>query len=160
MTETQKRFDAFQASEVDLVYRSKVSDVDMPVISNSEAAYKILKASWDDDRIEFIEQFKILMVNRRNACLGVMILGTGGTSHCVVDPRLAFMAALKANASGIILAHNHPSGNLNHSEADMSLTRQFAKAGQFLGIKVFDHLIVTRDGYTSFADNGIMPCPT
>ncbi len=159
MTTTRKPTEDFQASEVELVYRSKVSSADMPVINNSQAAYKILKSSWDDDRIEFIEQFKILLVNRRNACLGVMMLGTGGTSYCVVDPRLAFMAALKANASGIILAHNHPSGNLNHSEADLSLTRQFAKAGQFLGIKVFDHLIVTRDGYTSFADNGLMPDP-
>lgn len=153
MTNTEN----FKASEVSLVYRSKVRQADMPIVPSARYAYNILKSSWDENLIGFVEQFKILLLNKRNACLGVTTLGTGGTSFCAVDIRLAFMAALKANASGIIMAHNHPSGNLNYSENDMSLTRRFVKAGKLLDIPVLDHLILTEEAYTSFADNGLMP---
>ncbi|WDO12356.1 JAB domain-containing protein [Flavobacterium sp. WW92] len=143
-------------SEIQLVYRTKVAPSERPKISSSQSAYDLLLQAWDQDRIEFVEQFKILLLNKGNRALGSYELSTGGTSGTVVDIRLIFAAALKANASGIILAHNHPSGNLVASQADREITARALQAGQLLGIPVLDHLIISTEGYLSFADQGLL----
>ena len=143
-------------SEIELVYRTSIKPSQRPQVSSSAAAYEILLAGWDPDKIEFVEQFKVLLLNRSNRVLGQYELSTGGTAGTVVDIRLIFAAALKANASGIILAHNHPSGNLAASQPDRDITSKVREAGKILEIPVLDHLIVTSEGYYSFADQGLL----
>ena len=103
-----------------------------------------------------IEQFKIMLLNRANKILGIFTVSTGGVAGTVADPKVLFAAALKGNASSIILAHNHPSGNLKPSEADRQLTNKLSQAGKLLDISVLDHLIITADEYFSFADEGLL----
>lgn len=143
-------------SEIQLVYRTKVAPSERPKISSSRSAYDLLLQAWDFDKIEFIEQFKILLLNKGNRALGSYELSTGGTSGTVVDIRLVFAAALKANASGIIMVHNHPSGNLAASQADKEITAKAVQAGKLLDIPVLDHLIISSEGYMSFADEGLL----
>lgn len=148
--------DNFKVTEVELVYRNKMKASERPTVRVSNDAYDILYKSWDMDKIELQEQFKIMLLDRKNSCIGISTLATGGISGCLVDLKLAFATALKSRASCIILAHNHPSGNKTPSEADKNLTQQFALAGKILDLNVLDHLIVTKEGYTSFADEGLM----
>src|SRR5262245_61810639 len=108
--ENQKQ--EWKVAEITLSYRSRIKPSLRPKITGSKDAYNVLKESWDQDRIELIEQFKILLTNRANKVLGIMELSTGGVTGTVVDPKLIFAAALKTCACGIIVAHNHPSGNL------------------------------------------------
>ena len=103
-----------------------------------------------------IEQFKVMLLNRAGKILGIVEISTGGFSGTVADPKVIFGIALKAGASSIILAHNHPSGNLKPSEADKHLTSKICGAGNFLDIAVFDHLIITSEGYLSLLDEGLM----
>ena len=103
-----------------------------------------------------MEQFKVLLLNRANKVLGIFEVSSGGSTGTVADPKLIFAAAIKANACGIILAHNHPSGNLQPSQADIDLTKRMKEGGRLLEIQVLDHIIVTTEGYYSFADEGIL----
>ena len=80
----------------------------------------------------------------------------GGVAGTVADPKVIFAAALKSGASSILLAHNHPSGNLNPSQADIDLTRKIKTGWQILDIGVYDHIILTGEGFYSFADEGMM----
>ena len=150
------RFILAQVAEVQLSYKSKVSAKDRPMVRNSQDTYEILMQIWDQDTLELAESFKVLFLNRANRVMGVYSLSHGGMTGTVADPKLVFIAALKAAACNIILAHNHPSGNLTPSSADISLTEKMVQAGKFLDINVLDHLIVTTDGYLSFADDGMM----
>jgi DNA repair protein RadC len=113
--------------------------------------------NWDQDSIEHIEEFKLLLMNRSNSVLGIMPVSKGGLSGTVTDVRLIYQGAIKANASGIIVCHNHPSGNLNPSESDTKITQKIKDAGLLMDIQLLDHLILTMDGsYYSFADNGLL----
>lgn len=125
-------------------------------ITGSDSAYRLLLSCWDKTIIEFQEEFKILLLNRANKVLGIYPLSKGGVSGTFVDPKVVFSVALKCNASGLILSHNHPSGNLSPSESDKSLTKKLIAAGKFLDIKILDHIIITSGSYYSFADEGIM----
>jgi DNA repair protein RadC len=144
-------------SEVSLIYRSKVKASDRPQVKCSKDAYNIFMENWNSDIIEFVEEFKILLMNRSNSVLGILEISKGGISGTVTDVRLIFQAAIKGNASGIICAHNHPSGNLNPSESDTKLTQKIKEAGSLMDIQLLDHLILTTDdNYYSFADNGLL----
>jgi DNA repair protein RadC len=144
-------------SEVSLIYRSKVKASDRPQVKCSRDAYKIFMENWNPDIIEFVEEFKILLMNRSNSVLGILEISKGGLSGTVTDVRVIFQAAIKCNASGIICAHNHPSGNLNPSESDIKLTHKIKEAGNLMDIQLLDHLIFTTDdNYYSFADNGLL----
>jgi DNA repair protein RadC len=146
----------FEIAEIQLSYKSIVKPSQRPKITSSLDAYEILLENWDEDRLEFVEQFKIILLNRTNRVLGIYEVPTGGVTGTVADPKLIFAAALKANASGILLSHNHPSGQLKPSEADIRLTKKLKEGGQFLEIVVLDHIIVTAEGYYSFADEGLL----
>ena len=144
-------------AEVCLIYKSKVKASDRKKISCSRDAYKIFIDSWNPDTLEFLEEFKILLMNRSNSVLGILEISKGGISGTVSDVRVIFAAALKGNASGIICAHNHPSGNLNPSESDTRLTNKLKEAGNLMDIQLLDHLILSTEGdYYSFADNGLI----
>ena len=95
-------------------------------------------------------------MNRNNKVLGIFEASTGGMAGTVADPKLIFSTALKACASYVILSHNHPSGNLKPSQADIALTQKLKQAGSFLEIEVLDHVILSNEGYYSFADEGLL----
>lgn len=145
-----------QVAEVELRYRSKVKASDRPKIEDAKCAADLLKGLWNEDKIEFVEQFKVLLLNRANRVLGLVEISSGGVTGTVADPKLILVAAIKANACGIILAHNHPSGNLKPSNADEHLTQKIAKAAELLDIRLMDHIIVSKESYYSFADEGLL----
>ena len=150
----QKRL--YQVAEIQLTYKSNVKPSLRPRISTSKDAYEVLLENWDGSQIEFVEQFKVMFLNRANKVLGIFNVSTGGVCGTVADPKLIFAAALKTTACSIILAHNHPSGNLRASHADIELTRKVRDGGRLLDIQLLDHIIVTREGYFSFADEGLL----
>lgn len=125
-------------------------------VTSSKCAYDNFMACWNQNTLEFQEEFKIMLLNRTYQILGVYTVSKGGMSQTLVDLRHIFSVSLKCTASAIILAHNHPSGNLSPSEPDKSLTNRIVKAGKLLDITVLDHLIVVKNGYTSFANEGYM----
>jgi len=102
------------------------------------------------------EAFKVIYLNQRNSVLSVKTLSEGGIAGTVVDPRLIYKEALNQTAVAIILAHNHPSGNLKPSKQDIAITEKMKSAGLMLDIKVLDHLIISEHGYYSFADEGML----
>lgn len=144
------------ASEIELVYKSKVKASERPLIRDSKDAYDILLKVWNHDRIDLQEEFKVLFLNRANRVLAVYNLSSGGITGTVCDPRLIFTAALKCNCVSMVLAHNHPSANLKPSRADEELTCKIKQAGSFLDIKVIDHIIISSESYLSFADEGLL----
>ena len=147
----------FAVNEIEIIYRNKTPYQDRIQIQSSATAYEILRHAWNENRMELVEEFKILLLDQKNNCLGISHIATGGMSACLADPKIIFATALKARATSIILAHNHPSGNLTPSDADKTLTRKIKEGGKLLDIAVFDHLIVTPHNYCSFADEGLMP---
>jgi DNA repair protein RadC len=154
--ETRMNASWYNVAEVELIYKSKVKASERAQITSSKDAYQVLMQLWDENKIEFVEQFKVLFLNKANKVLGVYDVSTGGISGTVADPRVIFVAALKANCCGIIVSHNHPSGNLKPSRQDEELTQKIKNAGQLLDIKLFDHVIVTNETYFSFADEGLL----
>jgi DNA repair protein RadC len=102
------------------------------------------------------EEFWILFLNRSNRVINRMKLSQGGISGTVTDVRLVMKQAIEFLASGIIVCHNHPSGNLNPSEADSKITQKIKDAGNLLDIQLLDHLIISEKDYYSFADNGLL----
>jgi DNA repair protein RadC len=102
------------------------------------------------------EEFWILFLNRSNRIINRMKLSQGGVSGTVTDVRMVMKKAIEYLASGIIVCHNHPSGNLNPSESDTNITRKIKEAGNLMDIQLLDHLIITEKDYFSFADNGLI----
>ncbi|WP_313491940.1 MULTISPECIES: JAB domain-containing protein [Sphingobacterium] len=154
MEKRNEIFDINCVAEVDLIYNNPVKPSLRPKINSARQAYELFIENWDMGKIELQEHFKIMFLNRGGKALGIYTLSAGGMHGTVVDNKLLFAAALKANACKIILAHNHPSGSLQPSSADIEITRGIVAAGKLLDIKVNDHLIITRDEYFSFSDNG------
>jgi DNA repair protein RadC len=116
-----------------------------------------LRTAWDENKLELQEQFNVLLLDNGCRALGIFEIGMGGIDYTPVDIRLIFATALKARATRLVLAHNHPSGTLKPSNADKDLTKKIQLAGQLMDIKIADHLIITRNDYYSFADNGLIP---
>jgi DNA repair protein RadC len=98
----------------------------------------------------------MIILNRANEVIGYSKISSGGTASTVVDAKVIFTKALLSGAHSIILAHNHPSGNLQASEDDIKVTKQLVNAGRVLDIRVLDHLILTDKGYLSMADEHLM----
>ncbi|WP_306640156.1 RadC family protein [Sanyastnella coralliicola] len=102
------------------------------------------------------EEFWVLLLNRANRVMSKVMISKGGLAGTVADPKMIFHHALLNQASAMILVHNHPSGNLQPSQADRDITKKLRNAGDFLDLPVLDHLIVTEAGFFSFADEGII----
>lgn len=145
-----------KVAEVQLVYKTKTKPADRPQINGTQTAYRLLYNTWDKNKLELQEQFRVMLLNRSLRVLGFYDAASGGTWEVTVDARLIFAAALKCNASEIILAHNHPSGDALPSAEDKALTKRLVLCGKLLKITVLDHIIITRDNYYSFADNKLI----
>jgi len=139
--------------KIRIVYSKKLKTSERPKITRSAEAVEVLRSVWSS-QIEAREEFVVLMLDRSNRVLGYQLLSKGGISGTVADIRLIFSVALEALASSIILAHNHPSGNLKPSEADLTLTRKVKEASKVIDIALLDHFILTKEGHYSFADEG------
>jgi DNA repair protein RadC len=146
----------FDVAEVELIYKSKVPASQRRKITCSRDAKDVLIENWNPDTLDYVEEFKILLMNRANAVLGLMAISKGGISGTVTDIRIILQAALKSNASGLIVCHNHPSGNLNPSESDTKITQKIKEAGNIMDIQLLDHLIISNEDYYSFADQGLL----
>lgn len=125
-------------------------------VQNSKKSFELILSKWDENRIEMQEEVKIILLNRNNKALGIYNLAAGGITGCVVDVRLILSVALKTLATGIIIIHNHPSGNLKPSSEDIKLTKQLKESCKLMNIELLDHLIISKDDYYSFADEGIL----
>ena len=140
-------------SEIQISYNYSNSNIKL---TNSRSVFNLLLENWNKDTIQLLEEFKVLLLNRNNIVLGIYQVSKGGIAGTVVDPKLIFGVALKAVASSIILAHNHPSGNLKPSPEDIRITKKLIEAGKVLDIQVLDHLIISESGYCSFADESML----
>jgi DNA repair protein RadC len=142
------------AASLELGRRRKLSEVQyIPQIRSSKDVADIFQPLLSDLSHE---EFWILFLNRSNKVINRMKLSQGGVSGTVTDVRLVMKEAIECLASGIIVCHNHPSGNLNPSESDSKITQKIKEAGSLLDIQLLDHLIISDMDYYSFADNGML----
>lgn len=146
----------FEIAEIEISYKPILKASERAKITCSKDAFEILKTCWNQNEIDLVEHFRILLLSNGNKVIGSRLISTGGTSNTVADPKLIFGIALKAAASAIILAHNHPSGILAPSEPDLIQTRKLEEAGKLLDLPIIDHLIISSEGYYSFADEGLL----
>ncbi|MFI5137450.1 MAG: DNA repair protein RadC [Sphingobacteriales bacterium] len=121
-------------------------------IKSSRDAYNIIRRHLIDLNHE---EFWIILTGRSQKVLGKELLSRGGLSETVVDPKIIFGMALQHQATGVIMVHNHPSGNLKPSQNDINLTKRIGDAGKIMGINILDHLIISDEGFYSFADEGL-----
>ena len=145
-----------QIAELTVSYQVTPDFEKLPVITTSVQAYEFMYSFFPPGTIALQEHFFVAYLNRANKVIGVYHTSVGGISSTVSDPRLILGTALKLAASNLLLAHNHPSGNMRPSIADKELTRRLVEGARLLDLSVLDHLIVgpTRGDYYSFADEG------
>ncbi|HRG37942.1 MAG TPA: JAB domain-containing protein [Bacteroidia bacterium] len=122
-------------------------------MTTSKEAYEIMKPLLIDLPHE---EFWLIMLNRANFVIKKEQISRGGVAGTVVDTRIVFKTAVDNYASSIIVCHNHPSGNLKPSEADIKITKSIKEAGKIMEIPLLDHLIVTENNYYSFGDEGLI----
>lgn len=122
-----------------------------PKITTSEDVYQLMESYLLDLRHE---EFWVILLNKANYVIKKSLISTGGVSGTIADPKIIFKVALENLASGIILVHNHPSGNKKPSESDIHLTQKLRQGGIYMDVPILDHLIFTNNGYYSFADDG------
>jgi DNA repair protein RadC len=125
-------------------------------IASSRDALEIFREHFDADELDYRESFFALYLNQANKVLGIKKISESGISSTLVDVRIVLQAALLCNASGIIVAHNHPSGNLNPSSSDIKMTAQIKEASKVMNMTLLDHVILTSDSHYSFADDGMI----
>ncbi|HLK27128.1 MAG TPA: DNA repair protein RadC [Puia sp.] len=133
--------------------RQAMSSMEKPVVKDSKEIASYLQAILRDHHHEV---FAVVFLNRANKINHFEIISQGGITGTVADPRIILKKALEEDAVSIILCHNHPSGNLKPSRADTELTLKITEAAKFFDIRVLDHIIVSEDGYYSFADEGLL----
>jgi DNA repair protein RadC len=135
----------YKAAEVKLTYVTKTPASHRIPIKSAEDAASLFFMIWDMNTIEHTEEVKMILLNRANKVLGVAEISKGGLSGSIIDTRVVLQYAIKANAHAVILAHNHPSGNLEASEADIRITERVRDALELADIKLLDHLILNKD---------------
>ncbi|RYC69808.1 MULTISPECIES: JAB domain-containing protein [Spirosoma] len=145
----------FCVAEIKVTYQEDRS-IKRERVTSSRDAFYMFRQHWTD-QINRLEEFYILCLNRANEVVGIYLVSTGGTAATYVDAKVIFQVALGCHSSSIILAHNHPSGNMSPSAQDKELTKKFREIGRLLDCVVLDHLILgpDQDRYFSFADEGI-----
>ena len=141
--------------EIKISY-SSISYNETIKIVDSAKAYNSFKDSWNIETIELFEEFKIILLNHASEALGIYTVSKGGISSTVVEIRHILFVALKTNSTGIILAHNHPSGNLKPSSSDLKLTERMNEACKVMDLNLMDHIILSKQGYFSFKDEGYL----
>ena len=141
-------------ASLELGRRRRTADVlEKAKIGGSKDAFQILQLKLEDLPHE---EFWVMLLNRANKVIDTKLVGRGGVSSTVVDSKVIFSFALESLASGIILGHNHPSGNLKPSNSDIRLTKKIVDAGKIMEVPVLDHIIVGDNDYFSFADEGLI----
>ena len=138
-------------SEYSLKYTK--TDIQKTKIITSENACSVIKKFYFDD-INIYESFFILLLNRANNTTGFAKISQGGTAGTVVDIKIIAKYAVESLSSAVIICHNHPSGNIKPSEADINITKKIKDALLLLDISLTDHIILSENNYYSFADNG------
>lgn len=139
-------------NEIEVIFKPRLDITPLTKIISSTETVDFLKLIWADD-IEYRERFYAVYLNRQNKILGYFIISVGGCSSTIVDTKMIFQPAISSHASSIIIAHNHPSGNINPSEQDVRITKRIVEAGKLLEIPILDHIILTVDSYYSFLTN-------
>lgn len=141
-------------SEIEVSYNPhRIADYK---ISNSRELFELVLSQWNWKEIEMLEEVKVIFLNRNNIVIGIYNLAKGGISQCTVDIRIILGIALKSLSTSIILVHNHPSGNLQPSQSDKEITQNLKEACKMVQIALIDHLIITKENYYSFADEGLL----
>tara|TARA_R110002167_G_scaffold334025_4_gene541150 strand:+ start:336 stop:797 length:462 start_codon:yes stop_codon:yes gene_type:complete len=153
MIETMKN----KVNEIKISYKGGLKSSMWHKISSSQDAAELLYEDWDEDTIALQETFKIVLLNNSNKVKGVYQISQGGITGTLVDLRILFAVVLKTLSVAIIITHNHPSGKLEASKTDITITNKIRKAAELFDIRVLDHLIITPNGdYYSFADNSLL----
>jgi DNA repair protein RadC len=143
-------------AERKVLYQNQVPLHQRPKINGSKDAEHILRSNWGEN-MELLEEFNVLFLSRASHVKGMLRLSRGGLTGTVADPRILFAAALKGLATGIIVAHNHPSGCHTPSNQDIELTKKIKAVGQVHHIPLLDHIILApHSSYYSFADEGTL----
>lgn len=145
-----------QVPQLELVYRTTIPAHLRPSAQNHEEAFPLFVKNWDEGKIDFVEQFKVMLLDTHHRVIGIVTLSTGHAKATLVEIKHVLAAAILGNAESIILAHNHPSGQLDPSSSDQCVTKEIADALWLLGINLLDHLIITRYGYFSFRLGGLL----
>jgi DNA repair protein RadC len=146
----------FNLSEIEISYNPKIPALQKPRITSSDDAYHQFMQLLNIGKLNIQEQVAVLFLNRGNRVIGGCKLATGGITGVVVDIRIILGIALKCLATGLILAHTHPSGELKPSNADKELTERLKQAAKLMEITLLDHLIITTEAYNSFEDEGFL----
>lgn len=132
------------------------TNIDKVRISGSSDAYKVIRQFWHED-IEIYESFFILLLNKSNTTIGWAKISQGGVAGTIADPKIILKYVVDSLASGVILAHNHPSGSLIASDQDLSVTSKIKNALKYVDSNLVDHLILTPDDkYLSIAEEGLL----
>ena len=142
-------------AEVELSYKASPERDHWPV-SCPEDAYGMLMDIWDDGRLDLKETFYVLLLDNSKNCLGWSKISEGGKTATIVDVSEVAVTALLGNANSVVLSHNHPSGNNIFSRSDIQLTKRIKEALKLLGIAVDDHILITRNGFVSMRNQGLI----
>ena len=147
----------YTLNEIQVSYRNRLSIKEHEKVISSKHAKEVLYHLWDKDTIALHESFKVLLQNNSNKFKGVYELSKGGITGALVDIRILMAIALKTLSTALIVAHNHPSGILCPSDADIKITKKIQRACKYFDIKLLDHIILSPSGeYYSFADQRIL----
>ena len=147
------RKDLLKPYYVELIYKTSIKSTDRIRINDAGDVYLLAKEILED-RMEHHEEVYLILLNQASKILGVALVSRGGVCNTVVDLRIIFQTAILANASRIILVHNHPSGNLKPSLQDDKITKRVYQVASILGIELTDHLIISEESYYSYAIEG------
>lgn len=142
-------------AEVSLKYFNQKSYDEMPTITDPEEAAEFLRGIFDPDTIELREEFYVVLLSNTKQVLGYSKIAIGTMTGALVQPSTVFQVAILGNANSILLGHNHPSGNLKASSSDIQLSKRLRDAGKLLGIEIVDHIILTKESYTSIKELGL-----
>jgi DNA repair protein RadC len=137
----------------EIARRRKLAESSIDYIKTSHDVFDLLGPRLSD---LCIEEFHIILMNRKNKILSIHKISEGGTTGTVVDAKIIFKKAIDNLASSMILVHNHPSGNKLPSNADMQITKKIKVFGELVDITILDHIIIANDNYFSFADENIL----
>jgi DNA repair protein RadC len=147
----------FTIQEMEVVYVPTKLTTSNETITNSASAFHMFKQLFNPNTISYQEECVVLYLNNASRIIGAQKLSKGGINATVVDIRIILATALKSLSTAIIIAHNHPSGKLEPSEGDKSITKKLSDACKLMELTLLDHLIISPDsGYLSFADDGLM----
>ena len=146
-----------QIPQIDITVKFKgAKNAELFCVKNAHDAAEVCRMVFDADKIEWLEEAVLICLNKANKVVGWYKVSSGGMTGTVVDPKVVYTVALNSMATSIIICHNHPSGGLKPSNADELLTQKIKDAGKLLDIRLLDHIILTKDSFFSFADDGLL----